>query len=101
MRQNQKWDYPAMARCATRLDELCEASIRNKKLMDDAFETLATGAQAEVGRAFQTAYSEHVSSIKMFAQAMHDEAEMLRVNKNSMQEADREIANQIRLMFNS
>ena len=46
---NQKWDYPTMAVCATKLDELRDASNANKVAMDKAFETLATGVQAEVG----------------------------------------------------
>ena len=37
---NQKWDYPTMAVCATKLDELRDASNANKVAMDKAFETL-------------------------------------------------------------
>ncbi len=96
---NQKWDYPSMERCAKKLDELCEASNRNKKAMDEAFETLAMGVQAEVGKAFQEAYAEHVTSIQLFAQILSDEAKQIRNNANAMQQADQDIAAQIRSMF--
>ena len=78
---DQKWDYPTMA------------------VMDNAFETLAAGVQAEVGKAFVAAYSEHVSSIQLFAQVVSAEAELLRNNSNAMQQADDEIAAQVRSMF--
>lgn len=96
---DQKWDYPTMAVCATKLDELCDASNANKTAMDNAFETLSAGVQAEVGKAFVAAYSEHVSSIQMFAQVLSAEAELLRNNSNVMQQADDEIAAQVRSMF--
>ena len=96
---NQKWDYPAMAVCATKLDELRDASNTNKVAMDNAFETLAAGVQAEVGKAFVSAYSEHVSSIQLFAQVLDAEAQLLRNNENAMKSADEEIAMQIRSMF--
>ena len=96
---NMKWDYPTMAVCATKLDELRDASNANKVAMDNAFETLAAGVQAEVGKAFVTAYSEHVASIQMFAQVLSAEAELLRNNSNVMQSADEEIAAQVRSMF--
>lgn len=96
---DQKWDYPTMAVCATKLDELRDASNANKVAMDNAFETLAAGVQAEVGKAFVAAYSEHVSSIQLFAQVVSAEAELLRNNSNAMQQADDEIAAQVRSMF--
>lgn len=96
---NQKWDYPTMAACATKLDELRDASSTNKLKMDGAFESLAAGVQAEVGKAFVGAYSEHVSSIQMFAEVLRSEAELLRKNSNAMQAADEEIAAQVRAMF--
>ncbi|MFZ2787976.1 MAG: hypothetical protein WAZ69_11580 [Trichococcus flocculiformis] len=96
---NQKWDYPTMAVCATKLDELRDASNANKVAMDKAFETLATGVQAEVGKAFVGAYSEHVSTIQLFTQVLSAEAELLRNNSNTMQNADEEIAAQVRSMF--
>ncbi len=96
---NQKWDYPTMAVCATKLDELRDASNNNKVAMDHAFETLAAGVQAEVGKAFLAAYSEHVSSIQLFAQILNAEAELLRNNSNIMQSADEEIAAQVRSTF--
>lgn len=96
---NQKWDYPTMAVCATKLDELRDASNTNKVAMDNAFETLAAGVQSEVGKAFVAAYSEHVSSIQLFAQVLNAEAELLRNNSNAMQSADEEIAAQVRSMF--
>lgn len=96
---NQKWDYPTMAVCATKLDELRDASNTNKVAMDSAFETLSAGVQAEVGKAFVAAYSEHVSSIQLFAQVLSAEADLLRNNSNAMQQADDEIAAQVRSMF--
>lgn len=96
---NTKWDYPTMAVCAQKLDDLRDASNVNKSNMDSAFETLAAGVQAEVGRAFTAAYSEHVSSIALFAQVLDGESQLLRNNSNVMQEADAEIAAQIRQMF--
>ena len=96
---NQKWDYPMMESCAARLDELRDASNLNKLAMDGAFETLAAGVQAEVGAAFVAAYSEHVSSIELFAKTLDSEAKLLRENSNSMQLADNEIADQVRQMF--
>lgn len=96
---NQKWDYPAMAVCAAKLDELCHASNSNKTAMDNAIENLAAGVQAEVGKAFVAAYSEHVSSIQLFTQVLSAEAQLLRNNSNTMQQADEEIAAQVRAMF--
>lgn len=99
MYTNMKWDYPAMATCATKLDALRDASNSNKIAMDSAFETLAAGVQAEVGKAFVVAYSEHMSSIQLFAEVLSAEAELLRNNSNAMQSADEEIAAQVRSMF--
>lgn len=96
---NQKWDYPTMGVCATKLDALCDASNTNKLAMDNAFETLAAGVQAEVGKAFVAAYSEHVASIEQFAHVLSAEAELLRNNSNAMQSADEEIATKVRQMF--
>lgn len=96
---DSKWDYPSMSGCAMRLDELRNASNANRTAMDAAMETLAAGSQSETGKAFITAYSDHVSSIAMFSEVLGSEAELLRSNINAMQEADEEIAAQIRATF--
>lgn len=96
---NQTWDYPKMHTCASQLDALRDASNANKAAMDRAFETLAAGVQAEVGQAFTAAYTEHVASIQSFAEVLSAEAELLRNNANAMQQADAEIAAQVRAMF--
>ena len=99
MNIDQTWDYPAMQACAAKLDELRDASRRNKQIMDRAFELLASGVQAEVGKAFLAAYSEHTASIQLFEEAISAESELLRSNVNVMQQADEELAAQIRAMF--
>lgn len=96
---NQKWDYPTMESCAKKLDVLRDASIINKANIDKAFEALAVGAQAEVDKAFIAAYAEHVPSMVAFAQILTAESQLLYSNSNAMQEADAEIATQIRQMF--
>lgn len=96
---DQTWDYPAMATCANKLDELRDASNSNKIAMDNAFESLAAGVQADVGKAFLASYSEHSSTIQYFAQVLNSEAELLRNNSNRMQAADAEIAAQVRQLF--
>lgn len=99
MQIDQTWDYPAMEACAARLDELRDASRSNKLAMDRAFEHLTAGVQAEVGKAFLAAYSEHTASIQMFEEVLSAEGQLLRNNVNVMQQADEEIAAQIRAMF--
>lgn len=96
---NQRWDYETMSSCATRLDSLRDDSNANKSAMDSAMETLSAGVQAETGQAFLSAYQEHVSSIELFAQILNSEAELLRNNSNAMQQADRDIAAEIRRIF--
>ena len=93
------WDYPGMQACAKELDRLRDRSNSNKSVMDKAFETLVAGMDADVGKAFLAAYSKNVSSIDLFAQVLDSEARQLRGNITTMQNADAEIAAQIRKMF--
>jgi len=96
---DQKWDYPAMEQCASELDDLKVRSNLNKQTMDQAFELLTSGVQAETGKAFVAAYSEHVASIQLFAQILDAEAKLLRDNKNTMAAEDERIAAEIRRTF--
>lgn len=97
---NQTWDYPGMTSCAEELDRLCERSNTNKAAMDDAIELLSVGVQAEVGKAFVAAYSEHMASIQLFAQILKEEADLIRSNSNTMQAEDARIAAEVRARFN-
>lgn len=99
MYENQKWDYAGMEACAKELDNLRDRSNTNKGLMDNAFDELVAGMDAKTGQAFLVAYSEHVSSIQLFAQILDSESKLLRGNSNAMQGTDEEIAAQIRSMF--
>ena len=96
---DQKWDYPTMGQCATELDKLKTRSNLNKQSMDQAFEILASAVQAETGKAFVAAYSEHVASIQMFAQILEAEATLLRTNANRMKTEDERIADEVRRTF--
>ncbi len=97
---NHIWDYPTMENCAKKLDTLKEASDANKIKMDNAFELLNTAMiDTEVGRAFIASYLENVPSIVLFSQMLESESLLLRSNSNAMQEADAEIATNIRQMF--
>ena len=99
MDNNIIYDYGTMNKCGNKLNDLKQASDKNKEKMDAAFEMLATGAQAETGKAFIAAYSEHVTSIKMFADILQSEADLLRDNVKLMQSNDDEIAAEIRRRF--
>jgi len=96
---NMKWDYAAMEQCAQALDNLRDAAVANKVMMDKAMETLTAAVQADVGAAFMTAYSQQVSNIQLYSQVLDAEAKQLRGNKQAMMETDAQIASQIRSLF--
>lgn len=96
---NQKWDYPTMRSCADQLDNLYDRSTANVSLMDEAIKTLTEGVQAETGKAFIAAYSEHIPAIKQFGELLKSESTLLRTNANIMEEKDSEIAADIRRQF--
>lgn len=93
------WDYPTMGNCAAKLDELRIASDNNKLAMDGAIEALAAASQSETGNAFVAAYAQQVSSIQLFGELLTSEAQILRSCINAMQEADDQIAAQVRATF--
>jgi len=99
MANYQKWDYEAMGQCANKLDTLRSESDANKQKMDAAFSTLAAGFQAQTATALLQAYEAHTPSIKMFSEILDSEVNCLRQDTSAMQEADAEIAAQIRSNF--
>lgn len=96
---NQRWDYPMMDSCAKKLETLSSEAAANKRVLDEAFETLTVGMQAEAGKAFKAAYLQHVDTINLFAEALNHEATTIKQNSNTMQEADENIAQEIRRKF--
>ena len=97
---NQNWNYPEMQRCAAALRSLREDSILNKSKLDNAMSSVTLGLNAEAGQALLQAYQDKISSIDLFHLALEKEASLLTTNITYMQDSDRQLAMQIRNMFN-
>ena len=96
-----KWDYAGMQKCAADLDNLRDRSNTNKGTLDKAFDTISKAMDADTGKALMAAYQKNVSSVQLFAQILDAEAKQLRENVSYMQQADAQIAAQIRKQFNA